>query len=105
MLTFRRFPCQSGSWKVLGGGGGIVAGGGLSQIFKAIAGQTITCSGWFARVDADGTPYMACQDSGYAWAKRTSCGNEDGAWAYVSLGGLVANHYWGNHICHVSWSY
>jgi len=42
MLTSQRSTCQSGSWKSVGGAGGI--GSGKAAIWKALAGQTASCT-------------------------------------------------------------
>lgn len=68
LSSARRCSCQSGVW-ASGGGGGVTVSGGVAQLWKAVAGQTIGCtwSNWRAEamVDAAGIYYSRVRDLGW----------------------------------------
>lgn len=83
--------CQSGIWKK---GGGITTSGGISQVWKSIAGQSISCTlsnGYtgYANVDANGIYSVRMHPGGWIAGTCTTAGTVSGpATACVSLAGL-----------------
>lgn len=60
--------CQSGVWqKASGAGGGVTTSGGVAQLWKAVAGQSISCltsnTTGYAMVDANGVYYTRMVDA------------------------------------------
>jgi len=93
----------------MGGGGGIVAGGGTSQLFKAIRPQTISCSGCnlyyemcygaSASVDANGNTSINGVPGTYYYAAYPNQWNGQ-LNAILSIGGLSVS--WWNTLASAS---
>lgn len=95
--------CQSGAWQEVG----IKAGGGQAQLWKALAGQEITCFGneyynisYYGKIDLSGNPYsrivvwnspIGVSDTGWiygAHARNTVTGTKY-PYMTLSLGGVL----------------
>jgi hypothetical protein len=99
---------------VLGVGGGIVAGGGSAQLFKAIRPQTISCVYCFeytgechsanASVDVNGQTYInGVPGTARQYYTFPNCNMT----AKVTLGGLsfsVFDKFTGTGICEAAWA-
>lgn len=92
--------CQSGSPSRWQKNGGIVTGGGKAQIFKAVAGQTISCyCGYatycYATVDGNGVLYTRFNTG--PWIPGPTASGFDATYGgYISIsvgiGGLTATN-------------